>query len=104
MADKQLQKLEKRFPPGSRVTCRVKEEAYYSNYGSNPRMVFEPGMTGLLYGFAPKVAMPRKEAALPIGRDRNPYFAVVDYVDTAGVTQRVALHVCNLELVKSGQE
>lgn len=33
---------------GDVVTCRAREEAYYSNYGGLPECWFEPGDTGII--------------------------------------------------------
>lgn len=33
---------------GDRVTVKERVEAYYSNYGGNPAMFLEPGMSGVV--------------------------------------------------------
>lgn len=83
---------------GQHVMCKVAVEAYYSNYGlyKGRHIVFQPGMIGTVMAIAPKVCVPMRGAELPAHLDRKSDFAVVDYVDERGVTQRVGLNFCNV--------
>ena len=84
---------------GDHVTCKHAVEAYYSNYGPRPKMLFRPGMVGTVTAIAPKVCLPRKGYRLPPELDRNPFFLVVDYpAPETARTERVGLNglnVCN---------
>jgi len=84
--------------PGQTVTCLFETEAYYSNYGLNKgrHIIFRPGMVGIVASIAPKVHLPKRGIELPPGIDRKDEFAVVDYQDENGETQRVGLNFCNV--------
>lgn len=38
------------------VTCKIEVDAYYSNYGITPKIVFKPGMKGIIKAIMPKVS------------------------------------------------
>ena len=74
---------------GQGVTCKKAVEAYYSNYGGNPVMIFHPNMRGEFQKLAPKV------------RGKNEDFAVVDYYcPITEKTQRVGLDISNLLVIQ----
>ena len=81
---------------GDTVTCRIAVEAYYSHYGTNPCMIFKPGMLGIVKSIATKVRIvnygPQND-----GKDE---FLVVDYnCPITGKQQRVGLNFCNAIVV-----
>jgi hypothetical protein len=77
--------------------CRHAVDAYYSNYGGNPAMTFQPGMVGTIMAVAPKVVIYRD--GTPV-YDNLPDFLVVDFFDeTTQKIQRCGLNYCNAELV-----
>jgi hypothetical protein len=88
--------MAKRLPQvGDKVTCKLAEPAYYSNYGGNPVMIFKPGMVGTVATIAPKV----RKVKGP-GCDGKDDFLVVDYhAPETNATQRVGLNFCNAEVV-----
>lgn len=92
-------KLKSIYTPGTRVTCLHAVEAYYSDYGGNPKFVFSPGMEGVVASIAPKV---RLMGEPPI-YDRRDEFVVVDYKDN-GETRRVGLNFCNIKRVENGNQ
>ena len=83
--------------PGDRVTCKIPVDAYYSDYGTNPKMVFDTGMVGVVNSIAPKVCIVRHGPE----HDGKDEFLVVDYVcPVTNETQRVGLNFCNAIKVK----
>jgi hypothetical protein len=87
-----------KFHKGDRVTVRVAEPAYGSNYGGNPVQLFAPGMIGT-------VNNPDVPAVMtPGGRDRS--FCTVDFqgvehgtVEYPNTTWRAGVYPSNLLLV-----
>jgi len=78
--------------PGDQVTCKHPVEAYYSDYGTNPKMVFQPGMVGTVKSIAPKVRIVRHGPE----HDGKDEFLVVDYhAPETDQTERVGLNFCN---------
>ena len=45
---------------GQRITCKHPTEAYYSNYGITPELIFSPGMVAVVKTISPKVCLPSK--------------------------------------------
>lgn len=79
------------FKPGDKVTCKIPVEAYYSDYGGNPKMVFQPGMTGTVAAIAPKVRIVKGPQY-----DGKDEFLVVDYhAPETNNQERVSLNFCN---------
>lgn len=74
---------------GDRVTTKIPEEGYYSNYGGNPEIVFNPGDVGVVIN--PKVPKVRKSS----GGD---FFVLVEF-EQHGKPQRVGMDLINLEKV-----
>lgn len=82
--------------PGDQVTCLHPVDAYYSDYGGNPKMVFQPGMTGTVASIAPKVRIVRGGPE----HDGKDEFLVVDYqCPVTNQQQRVGLNFCNAKVV-----
>lgn len=80
---------------GDIVTCKVAVEAYYSNCGGNPRIVFEPGMRGVVVKVAPKVCIVRGPQC-----DGESEFLVVDFDCPITLRkERVGLNFCNAVVV-----
>lgn len=75
---------------GDLVTCKVAVPAYYSDCYGNPRMTFEPGMTGVVVAISPKVCVVSGESS-----DRRQHFLVVDFLLPPHGTQRTGLNFCN---------
>ena len=72
---------------GDRVTCKVRVNAYYSNYGGNQECWFEPGEVGIIGSInVPSVT-------------RNRTFTCVDFTKY-GKTWRCALLKDNIKHVK----
>ena len=79
----------KKIGVGDKVTCLIAQAAYYSNYGGKPKMVFSPGMVGIVANIVPKVRMVK-------GEDRKPDFLVVDFLcPETNCIERVGLHFSN---------
>lgn len=77
---------------GDKVTCRHPEEAYYSEYAGNPKVMFEPGMVGTV-----------NDVDCPFMRKKG-VFACVDFegpIDAGGKSNiwRVALPDSNMKKV-----
>jgi len=88
--------------PGDKVTCKHAEHAYYSAYGGNPAIVFQPGMVATVYSVPPKVSITQWERD-PLRYDRSPYFLCCDYeAPETGKTERVGLDYVNCTLVERG--
>ena len=81
---------------GQRITCKHPTEAYYSNYGITPELIFSPGMVAVVKTISPKVCLPSKNMPLPDGIDRKQDFIVADYTDENGDKRRVGLNFCNV--------
>lgn len=82
--------METTIKPGDKVTCKIAEEAYYSNYAGRPRTVFNPGDIGTVACIAPKVRI-----TSGISKDKKDTFLVVDYTDAYGMMHRVGLNHIN---------
>ena len=85
---------------GDKVTCKVPVEAYYSNYGGNPIMVFRPGMVGTIAAIAPKVRNTPKQLR-DKAHDSKADMLVLDYdCPVTGKQQRASLNYCNTVKIK----
>jgi hypothetical protein len=83
------------FAVGDKVSCKVPVEAYYSNYGGNPIMVFRPGMVGTIASIAPKVRNTPKRLR-DKAHDSKADMLVIDYdCPITGQLQRASLNYCN---------
>lgn len=80
--------------PGDKVTCKVAVEAYYSNYGPNPRIEFLPGMVGIVAAIVPKVRIVRGPQ-----HDGKDEMVVIDFhCPTTNKQQRASLDFCNVKV------
>jgi hypothetical protein len=80
------------FKPGDKVACKIEVPAYYSEYGSNPKMTFKPGMVATVVCIAPKVRI------ITCGpeHDSKNTMLVVDYdCPVTRKVQRTSLNLCN---------
>lgn len=84
---------------GWRVTCKYPVPELYSEYGGNPKMIFEPGMVGVIACISAKVRKYKPEHR-PVWCDNDDYSAVVDYIDSDGVKRRTSLNFCNVVHLK----
>ena len=81
---------------GDVVTCKHAVKSYYSDYGPNPKIVFEPGMIGVVRSITPKVCkLPKKDRQGHPELDGKNDFLVVDYCDDDTVSHSVGLNFCN---------
>lgn len=89
--------------PGDTVTCHYAVEAYDSDYGLNKgkRIVFNPGMMGVVKSIAPKVTISKNDDPR---YDMKENFLVVDYFDEDNNKQRVGLHYCNARVIDDTYE
>ena len=80
--------------PGDRVVCKIPVEAYYSNYGPSPEMVFDTGLVGVVaHNDTAKVRIVNHGPQ----HDGKDTFVVVDYTcPVTNKTQRVGLNHCNI--------
>lgn len=78
---------------GDKITCRYPVDAYYSSYGGNPKMIFEPGMVGMVKYIPPKVRIVKRNGEPWL--DRHTHFVVVDFDFPGRGTQRVGLNFVN---------
>lgn len=81
---------------GDKVTCKLEQYAYYSNYGGNPVLIFKPGMIGVVVSIAPKVSKIKGSRF-----DNKDDFLVVDYIaPETNRIERVGLDYINVVVVK----
>lgn len=80
-----------------RVTCKHEVEAYYSNYGGLPKLIFKPGMKAYVKSITPKVRISGQQPT----NDTKEYFLVCDYfAPETNSFQRVGLNFCNVSKIK----
>lgn len=80
---------------GDRVTCIIRDEAYYSRYAGNPEMFFEPGMVGIVGS----VDVPCTTYAYR-RNGGTATFVCVDFRDATGREWRVGLYYNNVKPIK----
>ena len=85
------------FAIGDRVTCYEEQEAYYSNYGGNPTLIFSPGMVGTVGAIKVPYVTHRTD------RPNDAYFLCVDFIDSSGKEQRVGLSYRNVRKLQPNE-